>query len=363
MGKYIWTVTYDADGSPTVLSNIQGMQISYGRTGVQDPFRASTATISGRRPDLLPTITIGQDIAMSGNSGDAYTGIYWHVVSNFKINYGIIPSLDTWTITTEDALAKAGRAQFASALNITAGTTTRAAAEQICIANGISLDYLISDSPGSTVSAQTFAVGDNVMTALQRYATTEQAVIYGSDPSQINWQSRKAVGTIGIRTDFTDETLTTTNPKTSFDVVNFLGIADNYFPKVIVEPAGLAAQTVGTGNRVFNASSYDQTTTQASSLAGYIKNTLSVSQSVPQSVSCTDLKQTNGTALFAAQIGRRVGIILRGVRYECFVQGGTVTVTPSQTRLTFNLSSADVYSFLRLNDAVFGRLDFNKLGF
>jgi hypothetical protein len=54
---------------------------------------------------------------------------------------------------------------------------------------------------------------------------------------------------------------------------------------------------------------------------------------------------------------------LRGVVYLLFVEGSTITATPEQTRFTLNVVSADALNFFILDDASFGVLDTNKLGF
>jgi hypothetical protein len=40
-----------------------------------------------------------------------------------------------------------------------------------------------------------------------------------------------------------------------------------------------------------------------------------------------------------------------------------LSATPESARYTFYLSPADLNAYLILNDTVFGRLDFNKLGY
>jgi len=62
-------------------------------------------------------------------------------------------------------------------------------------------------------------------------------------------------------------------------------------------------------------------------------------------------------------IGSRVSVTFRGTVYQSIVEGITVTATPESSRYTFYLSGADLNNYLVLDDAVFGKLDFNKLGY
>jgi hypothetical protein len=61
--------------------------------------------------------------------------------------------------------------------------------------------------------------------------------------------------------------------------------------------------------------------------------------------------------------GAQCTVTLRGTTYNCVIEGATITADPSSTTVTFKLSSADAYAFLRLDDALLGTLDYNKLGF
>jgi hypothetical protein len=62
-------------------------------------------------------------------------------------------------------------------------------------------------------------------------------------------------------------------------------------------------------------------------------------------------------------LGLEVNIVLRGVRYYCVVEGVTITASPDDTRILFSVSSNETNDYLILDDAVYGRLDNNRLGF
>jgi hypothetical protein len=62
-------------------------------------------------------------------------------------------------------------------------------------------------------------------------------------------------------------------------------------------------------------------------------------------------------------LGLEIEIVLRGVRFFCVIEGVNITASPDDTRILFHVSSNETNDYLILNDAVYGRLDFNKLGF
>jgi hypothetical protein len=57
-----------------------------------------------------------------------------------------------------------------------------------------------------------------------------------------------------------------------------------------------------------------------------------------------------------------IDIKFRGVQFEARIEGATLTATPEQTRVTYNLSSQEANPFFILDDPNFGVLDQNKLG-
>jgi hypothetical protein len=66
---------------------------------------------------------------------------------------------------------------------------------------------------------------------------------------------------------------------------------------------------------------------------------------------------------FGKTIGRQVSVTFRGTTFQCIVEGVTMSATPAGSSFTFFLSGADLNAYLRLDNTVFGKLDFNKLGY
>lgn len=338
----------------TLISNVQNVTLRYGRTKITDTFSAGIAVINGRRPDLLPTISVGDGVNITvTNSGIGFAGGYR--VQDFRINYGMVASEDTWEIVCEDAIAELGRAYVNS--SFAAGQGTLTALETIALAAGLSASF---SGGGSTVSAQTFT-NANALDICNRLMRTEQGAMFGEDVGEIQALGRQLNTSFPVT--FTDGTIAGSGQK--YDQLEFAGIAENYATKTVVEPIGLAAQSAGTGNRVNTLDTYDQTTTQAANLALYVDGLLDYALNAPTSISCIGKTLTSAGVLELFGRPQMYGlyIVFRGTTYEAVIYGGTMTITPADIRLTYNLVGADQTNYLTLGNAVLGTLNNNRLGF
>jgi hypothetical protein len=364
MPRYSWKV----GSGLTLISNVQNIVITKGRVQVQDPFKSSTATVQGRDLDSLPNIQIGDPIDITADDGlgnvfDAFVG----VVADVQLSYGQVSNMDTWTIFCEDALARVGRSLTTNTFNWASGITTgQAVIDTVSNATGgavtVSVDGFVNES---LVSSQSLP-NTNALEILNQLATTEQGYLYAKSPSEIGFTLRSEIGFWSSIGDFSDDTLITVNSVAKFNDVVFRSQADSFADEVVIEPEGLAAQTAGTGPRRSSFKSFDRTTTQAQNLADYVLATLTVQNSVPSTISAIAEVQFNNVAMTCAVeagAGVRCGLILREEYYNLFVEGSTITVTPEQTRFSFNVISADSLNFFILDSTIFGRLDFDKLGF
>jgi hypothetical protein len=368
MARFSYQVEKIVGLSEIILTNVQSVGISRGRVQIQDPFKTGTATITGRVPSSLPTLDVGTLIRIRVYDSDgffiyvAFTGR----VADVRISYGEVANMDTWTIYAEDAMADAGRALTTGTGGFASGDTTWQAAEKIALDAGIPLDLFPSSVSGSTVSAQSLP-NTNALNILQELIFTEQGRIYSSPTAnELIWQDRNNI--FRYDTAFTDGTVTLPPQYVpiAFNDIQFFSQADSFADRVVIEPAGLSDQSSGTGDRVFTGKSYDQTTTQAGNLADYVRSTLSVQVAKPQTVSCVSESQVNNEMMSLFQAAGSLAtalVVLRGVQYQVFVEGAVLTGNPDQTRITFNLVSADALNFFRLDAVDFGVLDQNKLGF
>jgi hypothetical protein len=369
MPRYAYEVRYG--NTPTVLTNVQTFNISKGRQQVQDPFRASVATITGRVPSGLPTVEIGQRLEIWCTTPSPDIAVFRGTVSDFRINYGIVSNEDTWQIDCEDSFAAAGRALTSPSAGWAANALSDDAAIVLAFGAGINVINIYPVDGSSRLSAQSVP-NTNLLDVLQQIIFTEQGRLInlgldGSNVPGLGFVPRSAIGAYPTLGAFTDGTVATGLITAKYDQVVFTSQADSFFNEVVIEPAGLADQISGTtGRRVFTGKSYDVDTAQAQNLADFVLATLNVANAVPQVVSCTSEMQTTDLAVDAfltAGEGTKLRLILRGVTYEVFVEGGVLTANPDETRFTLYLVSAAAQNFFILDSATFGVLDQNKLGF
>lgn len=355
-----------------LLPEMQTLTLNTGRRQVTDPYKASTGSITGRNLATLPTVDIGQTVVIEYNeNGGTYFPLWTGYVSDFTKSYGFTTSSDQWVLQCEDSLAAAGRASTRAGFSWSAGIDTGTAAAAAGNDASIQVGSFIPSFYRSTVSAQSLP-NTNLLEILNKLAVTEQGRIApGTDGGAgvpgpfVQFFGRDELYNT-LDTVFTDNSLAyaLTYP-VNYNQVEFLSQADSYFDVVIVEPDGLAAQQEGTGTRVLTLSTYDQTTTQADSLAAYLAATLSVKDPTPFSLSVLNDAQSNSRALVLAAVAdsSRVQIVLRGVIYSVTVEGGTISADPNQTRCSLYFAPAVVTVPFILDDTVQGVLDQNRLGF
>jgi hypothetical protein len=357
------------------LDDLQTVNVTSGRVGVQDPYKAGTANIDGRNPSNLPVIEVGDFLIVEAYPPDESLQyiLFQGRIADVQIQFGFIQSLDRYTIFAEDALANAGR------LNINgswiAGISTGEAASNFLAGSGIPITVMDTfPERASKVSAQTLT-NANVLTVLNQLMATEQGNLTSASNDQIQWQGRNEFTVSNSSALFTDDPAEVSiTPQIVYDVLNFASLANNVANKVIVTPEGLAPQTFGTGTKSFELKSYDQTTAQAGDLAAYVQSTLTQATDVPYSISSRVSMQTDLFLLALAATGVRerlfIQVELRGTVYNCIINGATVSSDPSDTRVQLNLFAADLSSFFVLDNSFYGRLQDdgppaynNKLGF
>jgi phosphotransferase system HPr-like phosphotransfer protein len=352
---YTYTFTHysNPSGTSTVLGNVTSHSIRGGKSNLLDPVQPTTAQVNGRNPAGLPTIKVG-DIVEISSSGIAFGGF----VANFQVYYGKNPDEDTWTISLEDAIAYLGRATVT--VSWSTGVTTRAAAIDVATAAGIDFSGSITDTSKSTVSGQSLT-NVNALEVYRTLAITEQARVFagytmpGFQPT-LNFVGRNVITTAGRFNDGSSTALVNTDWR--YESLDFAALADNYAQKIIVEPAGLAAQTAGSGTRVYTLQTYDQTTAQAAQLAQYVDTVLSGQTAGPERVAVIMEAQVSPT--FPSDV---TTILLRSNTYTANVLGRDVQADPTATRVAWSLAPGATTNWLVLNNATLGTLDNNRLGF
>jgi hypothetical protein len=365
MGKLAnWKVSVKTGGgSPVTVPNVQGISFTYGRTQPTDDFPTASGTITGILPDSLPTLAkeIGSIVLLqliSTVDNTTVNATYYMKIKELSRTYGTLPNLDTWTMSIIGDISIMSEQQLTSSYSITAGTGTILSAYNLL--NSYSILNAIVNNGESVVSGTTFDKGTYISDIVQQLVRTEQGRIVDCVTDTMTLYSRSAsVGSREYDYYFGDVPSSGLLPYVSVD---FLNDGDYLANTVLVEPDGLAAVSVGTTRPVLSFETLDQTTSQATNLSEYIKQTLNLNTVRPLSITYLYDAQPNPYVI-PPPPGYIVWVFLRGVLYKCVVEGATVSGSPAVTQVTLNLSSAESYRFLRLDNPTMGTLDNNRLGF
>ena len=342
------------------IQNVQEVQIQFGRRRITDLLTAGTATVYGRRPDLLPTLLIGDSVYLRMNfqypgqpAGPDPYNEYDFRVANLTIEYGETSALDTWVIELEDALAYLGRASLPTT-TIASGTSTATAAATIATAAGLTQGTV----PGTTTatSAQT-VTGQNALDVYQNLVNTEAAWIDSSGTS-LSWYPRNVWQNNLVYWDFTDD-----NTEINYNDYRIASLADNYADLVVVKPRGSTDVVVGTGIFSYNLDSFSFDTAEATNLGNFWSAALDIDTTTPRQISAL-VNDNHYLITNAMTQGNLTGarIKFRGSTTTSVVTGVQIFATVESTSVTLYLSSVNFLAYLVLDSTIYGYLDFNKLG-
>jgi hypothetical protein len=348
-------------GTTAALSNIQSFTLNSGRRNIDDNYRAGRATLIGRVPSSLPTLALDDYIRITlqtkvgGVNGSAIT--YDLRVTDLEIEYGTVAAADTWTITLEDAFGLLGRALVS--LSVSAGTLTTTAAEDVCE----QIPEIGFFAPGTATTTKTNAAtftDANALDAFQTYANTEWAFVLANG-NGIRWFTRNSWVQTAQTITFADNG----TGDLEYQTLTFNSLSEAIADKVVVNVRGGSQSTAGTGAIGLEIDSYSESASEATNLANYVKAVFDNDTPTPFQLSYQLTKQDDFNCLVPVDPNypKKVVLTLRGSSYTAFVLGFGLSANPDMVRATLYLLPANAVEFLILDDATFGRLDFNKLGY
>jgi hypothetical protein len=380
MPTWDWRVSFATSTTFTALPDVQNISISNGRRRQIDDYGVDQLTVESLFPtDWTVTPQLGDNIIawVYTTAYPSYpTYNYWKMfqgrITNVDIQYGVVSNEDSVTITAEGLQAELGRTQ----INAYAVASASTGLQVFDIADSVGL-YVGNAGGSSTGSAQTYT--GNLKAFVDTEVRTEQGRLRSTatgpttlDMGTLDFVGREALLTGAPTTpDWSDGTLVSPGEKYKYQQVKFKSAAEDFYNSVTVEPLGLASQTTTSGTTPiysYVADSYDVSTSQALSLAQYIRFKYDTTNSTPRELGFTISQQSTSGAvlllnLVQSFLGLEVNIVLRGVRYFCVVEGVNITASPDDTRILFSVSSNETNDYLILDNAVYGRLDNNRLGF
>ena len=379
MPTWDWRVSFAETTVFTALPDVQQVSIFNGRRRQIDDYGVDQLTVESLFPtDWTVTPQLGDNIIawVYTNQYPSYpTYNYWKMfqgrITNVEIKYGMVTNEDSVIITAEGLQAELGRTQ----INAYAVTSAKTDVQVFDIADSVGL-YVGPTSGMSTGSAQTYT--GNLKAFVDTEIRTEQGRLRSTptgpttlDMGTLDFVGRGALLTgAAVTPEWSDGTLTTTT-NYKYQQVKFKSAAEDYYNWITVEPLGLASQTstsLSTPIYSYVAQTYDVSTSQALSLAQYLQFKYDTTNSTPRELGFLISQQARADAVFMLNLvsnflGLDIEIVLRGVRYYCIIEGVNIQATPDDTRILFYVSSNETNDYLILNNAVYGKLDNNRLGF
>lgn len=339
-------------GAGTTLQHVQALNFTQGRRKLTDVYRGGSGTITGRRPDLLPSMKIGDPIRIECASNVPPPFEFRFRIANFRINYGFTSALDTWEIEIEDAFAYLGRGTVTK--NVVSGSLITTLFTDCCVQNGIT--PIISGTDNSLSSAQNIEA-QNALDVMQTCVNTTQARVYAQGDtilydSRSFWQENTNIVT------FADDGTGTF----TFNEIDFGTLADNYADQVVIFPRGGSEAVVGDGIFNYNLDSYSLNNQEAIYLGEYLLGSLVVDQPVIRTISYFVNAQTTVAPFAPLLYNSQVAVKFRGNSFDGIVEGYQVFATPSDIRVQLFVSDASFYNFFVLDNPLFGTLNTNKLG-
>ena len=370
-----FTVQYHDGSSWVSLSDVLEITSSIGRRTASDPWTPSSTTVTVRYPtgfaSPISDLQIGTWLRWISPNASTTFPSWTGVVRDVSVQWGIpytsgVGVSDLLVISAEGHLGQWGRTS-GDGLSVSAGFAN-GSIQFVAGQLGLEWNGNVTDEP---VAAST--VSGSALDWLNLVANTAQARVVDGHYNNTTKEPSIYVGRSNVPYVLSESFSDTANTSTkhSYDVLGFDSLADNYYTQIIVTSDGLAEQMATIGSapfRTLTVATLASSTAQMQDIANYVLGTFD-----NQVVSVSQL-----SALSEAQVGNsldnlgfagfyylplcRVDIEFRGQTYYAIIEGVTMTANPSGARFTYYVTPQEFYSWLRLNDSVFGKLDNNKLG-
>jgi len=356
-------VEYSNGTGMTTLSNVQSIDFKTGRERQLDQYSSLSGTIVVRQPSAPSAIIVpGSIVYVQWKNGASYDQQFFATISNVQLQYGMpyaggVANADYLIISVEGYLANCGRASgenYAMAAGRLFTQTSAARTFSGLEINGTNVGPGLGPEMGSTTVSGTWADWVNYVCLTLNGRLIE-------DQNQVALLSARPFFTATV--NFSDTTNNATNYV--YDKIEFGSYTDNYYTQITVDPESFAAQTVQTGSRpyrTYSVNTVNASASQALDYANWLLNNFKTPKVAPTSISMFANAQNNFSGLNAF-VGTQLNIAFRGTTYTAVVEGWAFNAQPGNARYTFYVSAADLNAYLILDNATFGKLDYNRLGY
>lgn len=354
----------------TVADNLQNVNLTYGRQAQLDQYNANRASVTLRYPNGYASpnaswitgtwVRISIRLTVLSGWQQLWVGRISDVIAEYGIPYaGSVGNADYVTLLCEGNFAAFGRVQgngyamTAKSLSAQAGSCATETGLNISTQSAFGG---IQQFPATTISS---TWGDWVNRAV---LTMNGRLIDDSDGISMVNAYYKTSAFFG---NFSDTTNDASNH--CYEKIEFTSLADNFYTQVTVTPESYSPATVSSGSapyRTYAVNTLNNSTSQATDFANYLLSNYKTPALRIASITCNlNAQVTQLPAYGMNYISTQVSVAFRGTTYQCIIEGATFSGTPSSASATFYLSAADLNNYLTLNNAVYGTLDNNKLGY
>jgi hypothetical protein len=348
--------------------------------GVQaqlEQIRASTASITARYPTGYAspiaalrsgTLVVIRNTTIPASAYDLWEGKIADVTVEYGIPYaGGVGNADYVTITCEGFFGDLGRmngGSYAMAADTIRNQTIAATAQ-----TGVGIRWIANDGRlgGATTVSSTW--GDWVArTCLSNNARMRD----GAQMTTGNVNIDSPFQRLNCQYSFSD---TPTGNDQKYNQINFDSLSDNYYTQVSVVTESFGTSTVLAAGatkpyRTYQVNTINASSSQATDFANYLSGNYKTPKFALTSLSATAEQQNTFqldrmVSFFGVYMypGCTLNIKFRGTTYPCIIEGVSMSARPDSTRFTFYVSGADLNAYLILDDATFGKLDSNRLGY
>jgi hypothetical protein len=356
--------------SSNTATDVQEVFFSYGRRAPLDQYNADTASVTLRYPNGYATPNAlwltGTYVRILGRLSPnvSYKQLWVGRIADVTVDYGIpyvgsVGNADYVTLTCEGAFAAFGRVQgenYAMAAD-TLGVQTTVASSQ----SGL---FVVTNSqfgetqlfPATTISS---TWGDWVNRVV--LTMNGKLIDIGTGVNPVN-AFYKIPATFGGFSDTLNDA-----DNHPYNQISFSSLADNWYTEVTVEPESFSSATVTEGSapyRTYLVNTLNASTGQALDYANYLLATYKTQALRIFSITVSLNAQKGDFPSYGqGYIGTEITVLFRGTTYQCVIEGGTFSGTPAEASATFYLSAQDLNNYLILDNAIYGTLDNNRLGY
>lgn len=361
-------VYYNLGAGEVEITDVLTVNCNVGRRAALDAYRANTASIEIRYPSGYaspnPAYVPGTEIRITTVQNSLERQVFRGEIADATVTYGkpyasSTGPADILTLSCESYFASMGRAQgggFSLAANILNTQMTLVNAQFNSLLGTLSGFGSNTSFPATTLNG---TVADWVnLVALTMNGRVQDAGPFGLTVSNQYFKKTNVYG------EFSDDGTVGTSRYTE---ITFDSLADNYYTQVTVDPESYAEQTVQTGTapyRTYKVNTLNASTGQALDYANYLLSTYKDPQLQISSFRVFLDDTTTNPTFGCTDVGTAVSVKFRGTTYQCVIEGATFSGSPERgIYATYYVSGEDLNNYLLLDDAVYGRLDFNKLGY